>query len=273
MASMEFSMKRAILLLAMTSSASMAYSPPLVNIFTSLPLAVDPEALTPSTILANGVEAIGGRRNLEAIQSFQLHGLMHLPNNRPVVEIELATSQGGSVLGVMSFVSLGQTRFGSDGVTAWEQSFEPDQSAKYTIIDQATLSQKVQQINWLEWFTTLPIHLKNMKYDGVTEFDGESCLQLKIQTSALSTEVAYFSKKTHRPKGRRTVESTPNGDAIVDVYFRDWRLVDELLLFHTVVFNRDGKQVTMKFDLIDIDNVDELLFALPEQVKELRDQS
>ena len=238
----------------------------------STPQFVEAEVLTPSAILSNAIEAIGGRRELESIESLQLHGLMRMPNSRPVVEIELATSQGGSVLGVMSFIGLGQTRFGSDGTTAWEQSFEPDQSPKYTIIDQATLSQKVKQINWLEWFTTLPTHLEHMKYDGVATFDNETCLQVSIQTNALCTELAFFSKETHRPKGRRTVEATPNGDAVVDVYFRDWKRVDELLLFHTVVFNRDGKEVTMNLDQIEVDRVDDSLFALPTQVEQLRDQ-
>jgi hypothetical protein len=77
---------------------------------------------------------------------------------------------------------------------------------------------------------------------------------------------------THRPKGRRTVESTPNGDTVVDVYFRDWKHVDKLLLFHTVIFSRDEKQVRINIDLIEVDSVDESIFELPQQVKKLRDQ-
>ena len=250
----------------------MAFTQPDWKPIPSKPPTTESQKLIPSVILSNAVQAIGGRRKLESMESFQLHGMMHLPNNRPVVEIELATSRGGKVLGVMSFVGLGQTRFGSDGTTAWEHSFEPDQSPNYTIIDQATLSQKVKQINWLEWFTTLPTHLEHMEYGGVAEFDGEQCLQLKIKTNALRTELAFFSKETHRPKGRRTVEETPNGDAVVDVYFRDWKHVDKLLLFHTVIFSRDGKQVTMILDQIEVDQVDNSLFELPSQVKKLRDQ-
>lgn len=265
-------MKQAYLLLTLSSLLPMAFTQPALNPIPSTPPIVESRKLTPAGILSNAVQAIGGRRVLESIESFQLHGLMRLPNNRPVVEIELATSQGGKVLGVMSFVGLGQTRFGSDGTTAWEEGFEPDQSPTYTIIDQATLSQKVKQINWLEWFTTLPTHLEHMEYGGVVEFDGELCLQIKIQTNALRTELAFFSKETHRPKGRRTVEETPNGDAVVDVYFRDWKHVNKLLLFHTVIFSRDGKQVTMTLDQIEVDQVDDSLFELPIQVKKLREQ-
>lgn len=250
----------------------MAFTQPVWNPIPAMQPTVESQKLTPSVILSKAVEAIGGRRELESMESFQLHGLMRLPDNRPVVEIELATSQGGKVLGVMSFIGLGQTRFGSDGTTAWEQSFEPDQSPIYSIIDQATLSQKVKQINWLEWFTMLPTNLEHMEYSGVAEFDGEQCLQLNIKTNALRTELAFFSKETHRPKGRRTVEETPNGDAVVDVYFRDWKSVDKLLLFHTVVFSRDGKQVTMNLNRIEVDQVDDSLFKLPIQVKNLRDQ-
>lgn len=238
----------------------------------STPKVIEPTEITPELVLANAVQAIGGRRELEAIESFQLHGLMHLPNNRPVVEIELATSQGGRVLGVMSFGDLGKTSFGSDGTTAWEQNFDSSQSQIYRIIDQDTLSQKVRQINWLEWFTMLPTQLETMSFAGVTAFDGEDCYQLKIQSDALTTELAFFSITTNRPKGRRTVESTPNGDAVVDVYFRDWKHINNLLLFHTVIFSRDGKNVKISIDQIEVDSVDESLFELPQQVIKLRDQ-
>ena len=172
----------------------------------------------------------------------------------------------------MSFGDLGKTSFGSDGVTAWEQSFDSNQSPIFRLIDQETLSQKVQQINWLEWFTMLPTKLDTMSYEGTTEFDGEDCYQLKIQHDAIYSELAFFSITTHRPKGRRTVESTPNGDAVIEVYFRDWKHVDKLLLFHTVIFSRDKRQVRISIDHIDVEPVDESIFKLPRPVEKLKDQ-
>ena len=269
---MEVLMNRVTPLIALIVSMPMSAAEAPRNTVPPTPDVTRQREITPEIVLSNAVQSIGGRRELEAIESFLLHGLMRLSNNRPVIEIELATSQGGKVLGVMSFGELGKTSFGSDGETAWEQSFDANQSLIFRIIDQDTLRQKVQQINWLEWFTMLPEQLETMDYEGTTEFDGEDCYQLKIQHDALSSELAFFSVTTHRPKGRRTVESTPNGDATVDVYFRDWKHVDKLLLFHTVIFSRDERQVTISIDLIDIDTVDESLFKLPQEVKKLRDQ-
>jgi hypothetical protein len=265
-------MKRVTLLLALFTSLCGASRPTPVDPLPMPPESVEPQKITPEIVLSNAIQSIGGRREIEAIDSFQLHGLMHLTNNRPVIEIELATSKGGKVLGVVSFGDLGKTSFGSDGTTAWEQSFEPDQSPIFKIIDQETLSQKVEQINWLEWFTMLPKKLETMSFDGITQFDGEDCYKLKIQDDASKPEIAFFSVTTHRPKGRRTIESTPNGDTVVDVYFRDWKHVDKLLLFHTVIFSRDEKQVRINIDLIEVDSVDESIFELPQQVKKLRDQ-
>ena len=214
------------------------------------PADVSDTVQTPATILESAVQAIGGRRAIEKISSFQLHGIMRLSDGRPVVEVELATSQDGKVLGVLSFIGFGQSRFGSDGNTAWEQNLNPKQEATWSIIDQPTLSQKVQQINWLEWFTMLPSRLGEMKFEGSTIFDDETCWQVSINTEDERKQLAFFSCKTHRPRGRRTVESTPSGDTVVDVYFRDWRRVENLLLFHTVVYARDGNEVTLKIDTI-----------------------
>lgn len=229
-------------------------------------------AQTPEQLLAKAVQSIGGRKQLGALESFQLHGIMRLPDDRPVVEVELATQQGGKVLGVMTYIGIGQTRFGSDGETAWEQNLNEDNETSWNLLDDSALSQKVQQMNWLEWFTTLPTHLSNMEVIGYEEFDGESCWKVQIQNSDGKNQIAFFSKLTYRPRGRRTVENTNNGDATIDVYFRDWERVGNLLLFHTVVYSRDDTTITLKIDRIVLNKANDALFILPEPVIQLRDQ-
>ena len=219
------------------------------------------------------MQAIGGRRAIGEMRSLFLHGVIRLPNGRPAVEVELATSDGGKVLGVMSFIGLGQSRFGSDGNTAWEENYRENQDPSWTLIDQATLSQKVQQINWLEWFTMLPSSLNRMELEGETTFDGEQCWQISIQEEGEKKQFAFFSIATHRPRGRRSIESTPNGDTTVDIYFRNWQRVENLVLFHTVIYSREGNDVTLLFDRIEIGSVDDSIFELPIQVSKLKDQS
>lgn len=220
---------------------------------------------TPEAILSKAVQAIGGQRALEKIKSFTLHGVMRTHDDRPVVEIDLSTSAGGKVLGVLTFVGVGQSRFGSDGTTAWEQNFNADEKTTWALIKQNALSQKVQQINWLEWFTMLPAKISSMEYTGEERFDGEDCLKLLLKEEG-SEETAFFSKSTRRPRGRRKIEHTPNGDVTIDVYFRDWQHVDNLLLFHSVVFNQNGSEVSFKMDRISFDPLPDGMFDLPEHL-------
>jgi hypothetical protein len=222
---------------------------------------------TPEAILSKAVQAIGGRRALEKMKSFQLHGVMRLPDARPVIEIDLSTSSGGKVLGIMTYIGLGQSRYGSDGTTAWEQNYNASQEPIWALIDDDTLSQKVQQMNWLEWFTMLPAKLGDIEFSGSDTFDEEDCWKLSISEKEGKEQEAFFSKRTFRPKGRRTIEPTPNGDATIDVYFRDWQRVGDLLLFHTVEYNRDGSRVTLKLDRISTAPIGDSLFSLPEQIK------
>jgi hypothetical protein len=105
---------------------------------------------------------------------------MRLPDARPVIEIDLTTSSGGKVLGIMTYIGLGQSRFGSDGNTAWEQNFNASQEPTWALIDSETLSQKVQQMNWLEWFTMLPAKLGDIEFSGSATFDDEDCWKLTI---------------------------------------------------------------------------------------------
>jgi hypothetical protein len=227
---------------------------------------------TPEELLSLAIQSIGGRKQLNALSSFQLHGVMRLPDNRPVVEIELATQTGGKVLGVMTYLGIGQSRFGSDGVIAWEQNLGKNGEVTWNIIDSKSLSQKVQQMNWLEWFTMLPTQLSDMKVIGSEEFDGEQCWIIQIEKKGEKEQLAFFSKKTHRPKGRRTVEKTNKDDITVDIFFRDWERIEDLLLFHTVVFSRDNTTITLKLDRIVLNKASDSLFSLPAEVIDLREK-
>ena len=106
-----------------------------------------------------------------------------------------------------------------------------------------------------------------------TTFDGESCWMLQIapESTSAKKEQVFFSKSTNRLIGRRTIEPTKNGDAIVNVYFRDWQKVGDLQLFHAVVFDRGGVEVVMVFDTIELNTVDERIFELPTPVIHMRD--
>ena len=225
---------------------------------------------TPESLLTKSVLAIGGNRALEEVASFQLHGLIRLADERPVVEIDLSTSGGGKVLGVLTFVGVGQSKFGSDGITAWEQNFNTDQTLTWGLLDQNALTQKVRQINWLEWFTMLPAKINNMVILGDEEFDGEACWKVLISSENAQSETAFFSKETFRPRGRRTTEKTPHGEVTINVFFREWRRVKNLLLFHSVVFDQDGSEVTFSIDRISIDTLPDSIFTLPDQIKALQ---
>ncbi len=227
---------------------------------------------TPEQLLERAFQAIGGRKKLSNINSFQLHGVMRLPNEQPVVEIELATRQGGMVLGIMTYIGIGQSRFGSDGTTAWEQTLGAKGETSWGLISDEILSQKVQQMNWLEWFTMLPLQLNNMEVVGSEEFDSEPCWKIIINSDTGVDQTIFFSKQTFRPRGRRTIEQTSAKAVTVDVFFRDWERIGELLLFHTIVYKNQDNIVTMKLDNITLNKAKLDLFALPEQVIQLRDK-
>ncbi|MDP7009007.1 MAG: hypothetical protein QGI78_05495 [Phycisphaerales bacterium] len=227
----------------------------------------------PADLLDGAIKAIGGAHAIESLESFKLHGMIRLPDGRPVIEIDLATFTGGKVLVVQTFIGIGQTRFGSDGQTAWEEIPNPTNSQDFKLIDEKTLSQKIRQLNWIEWLTSLPLELDNMTVQGETKFDGEACwiLHISSNTEFDAGQQIFFSKTTKRVVGRQTIEHTNEGDAIVNVFFREWRPVGDLQLFHSVVFDRDGVEIAMVFDTIDVNSVDERIFTLPDPVIKLRD--
>jgi hypothetical protein len=117
---------------------------------------------TAEDLLDGAIKAIGGALAIESLESFKLHGMIRLPDGRPVIEVDLATAVGGKVLAIQTFVGIGQTRFGSDGTTAWEENPGPSKTQVFKLIDDSVLSQKVKQLNWIEWLTSLPNQLNVM---------------------------------------------------------------------------------------------------------------
>jgi len=235
----------------------------------TLTLAFGTQQPSPESILEKGIQSIGGMRAIDSMKSFEMHGVMRLANDTPVLEIELATAEGGKVLGVISFIGLGQSRFGSNGDVAWEQSFQADQSIEWSLIGQQALTQKVQQINWLEWITTLPMHLDSMVVVGKQEFNNEQCWEVVYTTQGNEKESAFFSCDTYRPMGRRTSEKTSSGPSIVDVMFKDWTSVENLLLFKKVIFKRNETEISLAIDTIEIDSVPNGFFNLPHEIRAL----
>jgi hypothetical protein len=229
---------------------------------------------TAEDLLDGAIKAIGGAHAIESLESFKLHGMIRLPDGRPVIEVDLATAVGGKVLAIQTFVGIGQTRFGSDGTTAWEENPGPSKTQVFKLIDDSVLSQKVKQLNWIEWLTSLPNQLNVMAVQGETQFDGEACWVIHIPGEGEfdTGEQAFFSKTTKRLIGRQTIEHTNNGDAIINIYFREWRPVGDLQLFHSVVFDREGVEVAIVFDTIEVNTVNDQIFALPHGVLQLKDK-
>ena len=150
---------------------------------------------TPELIFERAIQSIGGRKSLNKITSFQLHGVMRLPDGKPAVEIDLATKEGGKVLGVLTYLGVGQSRFGSDGSTAWEQNLDGQNEATWEIISDQALSTKVRQTNWLEWFTTLPTTLHTTKFLGEEVFDGEIAGKYALIQMTQIQKLPFFQRR------------------------------------------------------------------------------
>jgi hypothetical protein len=235
-------------------------------------LAVQTPLPTPADLLSDAIQAMGGRRAIERVESFHLHGVMRLPSGRAAVEIELSTGRDGRVLASQTFLGIGQIRFGSDGETAWEETPDAKGTPRYNLIDNKAIDARVRQINWAEWITMLPSRIDDMTVIGQEVFDGEDAWAVAIEHLDGRAESAFFSTTTRRPLGRRTVEKSPSGEAIVSVYFRDWRPVGDLQLLHTVVFDRDGALVELAFDRVEINMVPADRFDLPDAVEHLKEE-
>ncbi len=206
-------------------------------------------------ILNKYVEALGGKQNLESVNSLLMKGKME--NMGQTFEFEKYQNKNGDGYMKMSMMGMELTVYAiKDG-----KGFMMNQQMGY---DEMTPedAEKVQKSNKDFFNGTVDLKEKNPNYAGKKEMNGQEYEVIKIKDGENEMEL-YFDTNDHLLK--YIVSSTEEGDVILE--FADYKKVNGIKFAHQMITKYGDQEINkIIYDEIILNpaNVEEKNFQMPE---------
>lgn len=218
-------------------------------------------------IIAAHVEAIGGEKAFLKYDSRRLEGTLSMPAAGLSGDITLYAMAPNRTLVEVEMEGVGTIREGFDGEVAW--STDPMTGPQLKTGDQL-LQAKDQSFYRAGLFPT-ELYATREVLDKV-EFDGRPAWKVRVVTENGNESIVYFDAERGMQIGMERTQKTPMGDIAVTVTFHDYQEFDGMRLPTRIVNDMGpaGQQV-MEFTRVTGGGVDASVFALPPEIRALRE--
>lgn len=217
-------------------------------------------------IIAKHVEATGGADKYRQLKSMRAEGTISIPQAGISGTIKVVQKLPDKILTITTMSGLGETRQGTDGKIAWENStimgprvLEGEEAEQ--MIEEADLARVLEPEK----------HYKEMKCTGVEEIDGEKYYVVELVKNNGRKQVEYYSVDSGLLVRSDITAVTNMGDMKVETTVSDYRDVDGIKTpFKVVQKLPNGITAEIAFSKIEynVDLADDL-FAVPEEIREM----
>ncbi len=227
-----------------------------------------PEAV--QKILNKAVKAMGGHDAIDEIDA--MHTKMELSSAMGSMTSENWWQKPNKSLSTQSIPGMGEISTGSDGKVWWRSN---PMTGGYQLIseeeaDSAGPGGFVAEI--LDMEKLLTDDFKDLEALGEEEFDGRKCDRIRgVSKDQPGSIVLFFDTSTGLPAGAEMTDESQGMAMTSNMYLRDWKKVDTITLFHTMVFESGPQTAEATVQLIEFNNVPATVFKLPDEVQDLVD--
>ena len=228
----------------------------------------DPDKLPEAkSVLKKFADVTGGADKYKAIKTVKMSGKLSSPAQGMEGTIEMNMMLPGKMHVKVEVPDVFTEENGSDGQTAWNNNTMTGPR----VLEGKEKAQMIDEASYEKVYNPEKFY-KEMKVVGMEDLDGDKCYKVKLtkQNGLESTE--YYSMKTGMHVRTESQVPTQMGDMKMAANFSNMKEVDGIMLPHKVVREISGMSIVVEFDKIEINsNVDEAVFALPKEIKELVD--
>lgn len=223
-----------------------------------------------TALLQAFIRAVGGEVAIHSIQTMEVQGQIRLPGGRAPGRFHWVVTSGGNAFFETQFPGLGRSAFGSDGDTGWSLLELPgdhhSEAVSLTEIDR-----RRQRANWFELAFTLPRRATSMRTIGPVEFEGTPAWEVALERMDGRTERLFVDRASKLLLGVTTAIDTDPKSPMITVRFSDWRPVGDLRLFHRIVIAGGRTRVQLDITKISMDDVNDAIFAPPDDMVNTED--
>jgi hypothetical protein len=217
-------------------------------------------------ILAKHLAAIGGDKAWEAKTGMQTEGAMEVPAAGLKGTMKMTAMVPAMVLVEIDLPGMGKTASGFDGTTGWSS----DPMRGPSLMGEQEVAQLKRDGNFRRDLD-LARDPGTAEVLGLFEFEGTPCWQVRTPWANGTDAMNYYEKDSGLLKGMSMSASTPMGELPVTIVTSDYKDFDGVKVAARTVTKVMGQQQVMTIEKVEWNDAEADDFALPAEIKALRD--
>ena len=200
------------------------------------------------TVLAQYVEATGGKAAYEKFKSRTASGTVEIPAQNITGKIQIFQAAPNKIAVVTEIGPAGKSTQATDGKSAWELS--PLTGDR--LLDGPEKDDFLRKAIFNEELHTKEIYDK-VECTGIDDVEGKPAYKVVLTTKAGKSETQYYDKTSHLLVKEIATAKGPTGEFTIESFPSDYKRVDGILFPFTVTEKGLGQQIIVKITEIKHD--------------------
>lgn len=220
------------------------------------------------SLIEKFVEASGGEETIRSAGSMHSTGVMEIPSAGMNGNLEIWAKAPNRMLMTMELPNVGTVKTGFDGDVGWIDN--PMTGAM--LIEGEQLKELLRQA---DFYSALNYEQNYPTRETVeqTEFAGQPAYKVRLVDADGKELIEYFAVDSGLKLGFEGEQTNEMGMVYVTTELGDYQEVGGQMVPKTTTIETMGMEMTMKLDAIELDEIDDSVFALPENIKSLAEQA
>ena len=243
--------------------AAIAWTTPALAQTETAPAATASDLPDAKKVIAAAIDAMGGKKAFEDVESSHIKGNMTTPMGE--MSLEMFSAKPNKFLFIQSMPAMGmEITAGCDGDVGWMIS---PMVGGAQILEGEQLDEMREQSQMYEMVLRMEEDFEEVKTVGREKFAEHDCYKLQMKTEDGEESDAFFDVESKLPVGIKTTTQEAGQPMDVSVVFSDWKQFGDIKGFTKMTITQMGMDMVMTFEEVEFNEVDPAKFALPDEVK------
>ena len=223
------------------------------------------EALPPAQeIIDRHIEAVGGRKAIESLNSVSIKGSITIPANGMSGTVEVFAARPNKTLVKTTLAGIGDIAEGFDGTVAWSMS----PMTGPMLVTGEELEEKKFYANF-DGALGIASRYESIKTLEKTTFEGKPVYKVALTRKGGADDIDFYDVESGLKVGSINERKNPMGTISVTSAYSDYKKFGDLLQPTVLTQTMTGVQMVTRFTSIEYNKVDPAVFELPAEIKAL----
>ena len=216
------------------------------------------------SIIDKHIEAIGGRKALQAHSSVAVKGTLSIPANGMSGAVEMYAARPNKSFTKTTVAGIGDISEGFDGTTAWSMS--PMTGPMLATGEE--LAQRAFNSNFDRTLGMADAY-ESMKTIEKTTFDGRPAYKLELKRKGGGTDIEFYDVASGFKSGSVVEVKNQMGTITAESTLSEYKKFGDIMQPTVIKQVASGTQIVLTFTEMEYDKVDPAVFELPAAIKAL----